>query len=130
MPNREGQGQSAVPAKTILVVEDTEVVRAIIVRALRHEGYTVIEAEDGEAAWAILTGTATVNMLVTDVVMPRLDGVQLSQRLTARGKQLPLLFITAYDRDPATIPGPLLEKPFGPDQLVAEVQRIMPTISP
>jgi len=120
------QEEAAVPAKTILVVEDTAVVRAIIVRALREEGYTVVEANDGEMAWAILTGAASVNMLVTDIVMPRLDGIQLSRRLTASGKHLPLLFISGYDQKPSDVPGPLLAKPFGPEELVTEVRRLMP----
>jgi hypothetical protein len=42
------------------------------------------------------------------------------------GKQLPLLFISAYDQNPANVPGPLLAKPFTPDELVTEVRRIMP----
>jgi CheY-like chemotaxis protein len=110
------------------VVEDNAVVRATVVRALRHEGYTVFEAEDGEAAWAFLSGAGSVNMLVTDIVMPRLDGIQLSRRLTASGKQLPFLFISGYDQNPSDVPGPLLPKPFGPAELVTEVQRIMPTV--
>ena len=77
MPDPEGQATS--PAMTILVVEDTAVVRAIIVRALREEGYTVVEAEDGETAWGVLGGPTAVNMLITDIVLPDLDGIKLSR---------------------------------------------------
>jgi CheY-like chemotaxis protein len=110
----------------ILVAEDTDVVRAIISRALRNEGYTVIEAQDGEVAWDMLTSGPAVHMLVLDIAMPRLDGIQLSRRVRDSGKQLPLLFISAYDQNPASVPGPLLPKPFTPDELVTEVRRIMP----
>ena len=126
MPIHEGQESAAPPAKVILVAEDTDVVRAIISRALRDEGYTVIEAEDGEVAWDMLTGGPAVHMLVLDIVMPRLDGIQLSRRVRDSGKQLPSLFISAYDHHPANVPGPLLPKPFTPDELVTEVRRIMP----
>lgn len=100
--------------------------RGIISRALRDEGYTVVEAEDGEVAWEMLAGPASVHMLVLDIVMPRLDGIQLSRRLRESGKHIPLLFISAYDQNPSDVPGPLLPKPFTPDELVTEVRRIMP----
>jgi CheY-like chemotaxis protein len=123
---REGLDQPAIPSLAILVAEDDVTVRTIIARALRHEGYTVYEAEDGEAAWAILAGTPVVHVLITDIVMPRLGGLQLSDRLTASGRTISMLFISGYEQQPSEIPGPLLPKPFGPAELVTEVRRIIP----
>lgn len=127
MRDHEGQEAAPFPAKVILVAEDTAVVRAIICRALRDEGYTVVEAEDGEVAWEMLAAAPGVHMLLLDIVMPRLDGIQLSRRLKESGKHFPLLFISAYDQNPSDVPGPLLPKPFTPAELVTEVRRIMPT---
>lgn len=111
--------------KTILVVEDQDVVRHLIVRALLEEGYHVLEASDGAKALAVLAGGVRVHMVVTDIVMPNLGGVQLAERLTLQGRAPVLLFITGYDQDPSKIPGPLLEKPFAPETLVAEVGRLL-----
>jgi CheY-like chemotaxis protein len=125
--NQDGQ-QRAVLAKTILVAEDTDVVRAIMARALRDEGYTVVEAEDGEAAWSLLADLLYVQMLVIDIVMPRLDGIQLSRRVSESGKHLPVLFVSAYDQNPHLVPGPFLPKPFSPDELVTEVRKVLPNV--
>jgi two-component system, cell cycle sensor histidine kinase and response regulator CckA len=115
----------AVP-KTILVVEDQDVVRAMVTRSLLEEGYRVIEASDGEQALAaVLAAGVKIDMLVTDIVMPKLDGLQLAQHLTLEERAPVLLFITGYDQDLSKVPGPLLRKPFGPSELVAEVRRLL-----
>jgi DNA-binding response OmpR family regulator len=106
----------------ILVVEDQDVVRAMIVRGLREEGYRVLEATDGEQALAILDGGEHIDLVVTDIILPKLDGLHLANHLTVAGHPALLLFISGYDQDPSTVPGPLLLKPFGPDALVARVR--------
>jgi two-component system, cell cycle sensor histidine kinase and response regulator CckA len=114
--------------KTILVVEDQDEVRGVIARALRWGGYAVIEAMDGQQALDLLAGGLRIDLLVADVVMPRLGGLQLAERLNflPEPKARPtLLFISGYEHDHSKVPEPLLEKPFGPDTLVAEVDRLM-----
>jgi CheY-like chemotaxis protein len=112
-------------ARTILVVEDQPAVRRMIVRSLREEGYRVVEASNGEEALRLLAGGHGIELVVTDLVMPELGGVQLAERVTLAGGAPFFLFITGYDRDPTTVPGPLLGKPFGPKQLVAEVAHVL-----
>jgi two-component system, cell cycle sensor histidine kinase and response regulator CckA len=113
-------------SKTILVVEDEHLVRTMITRGLREEGYHVLEASDGVLALAVvLVAAAKIDLLVTDIIMPNLGGLQLAERLILAGHPPILLFITGYDQDRSKIPGPLLEKPFGAHTLVAEVRRLL-----
>jgi two-component system OmpR family response regulator len=109
----------------ILVVEDQHTVRQIVVRCLRAAGYEVLEAGNGEEALAVLESDLQIDMVVTDVRMPEMGGLRLAERLTLTGRSPLLLFISGYGPDPSTIPGPLLEKPFGPDELVSEVRRLL-----
>jgi CheY-like chemotaxis protein len=117
--------------KTILVVEDEHQVRAMITRALREEGYRVLEAGDGEQALAVvLASGAKIDLLVTDIVMPNMGGLRLAERLTLDGQRPIFLFITGYDQDWSKIPGPGLDKPFGPGQIVTEVRRLLSQVAP
>jgi CheY-like chemotaxis protein len=121
----------APPSITILVVEDESHVRAMMTRGLREEGYRVLEAGDGEHALAVVLATgAKIDLLVTDIVMPNMGGLLLAERLTLDGQYPVFLFITGYDQDWSKIPGPGLEKPFGPDALVAEVRRLLSQVAP
>jgi CheY-like chemotaxis protein len=77
MPNQPDR------AKTILVVEDQYEVRELMARALKEVGYTVIEAIDGQEAFDLMAGGLRIDMLVMDVILPRLGGVQLAERLNS-----------------------------------------------
>jgi two-component system, cell cycle sensor histidine kinase and response regulator CckA len=113
-------------AKTILVVEDQDEVRGIMARALKEVGYTVIEAIDGQEAFDLMAGGLRIDMLVMDVILPRLGGVQLAERLNSLpGSRPAILFTSGYDQDRTKVPGPFLQKPFTPDSLIAEVQRLI-----
>ena len=111
--------------KTVLVVEDQNVVRRMVARALEEEGYRVLEASDGEQALELLSRGPRVDLVVSDVVMPNMGGFVLAERLLLGGEPPIFLFITGYDQDPTKVPGPLLQKPFTPTELVAEVKRLM-----
>ncbi|MFL5496500.1 MAG: response regulator [Gemmatimonadales bacterium] len=117
--------QAAFLRKVILVVEDQEMVRRMIVRALRGEGYTVFEARNGEVALNVLATGVPVDLVVTDIVMPGMGGFQLADRLQLADHPPILLFITGYDRDASTVPGPLLHKPFDPERLAHEVKSLI-----
>lgn len=83
-------------ARSILVVEDDEATRRLIVRALRTL-YTVYEAADGEQAAGVLDQHPVIDCVVSDIMMPRLSGTDLARRmrLDPRLKQIPVVFVTA-----------------------------------
>lgn len=114
----------------ILVVEDESSLRAIARDILGTAGYRVTVVEDGLAALALLGDeagtTIPFDLLVTDVVMPRLGGPELVQRLRARGVQTPVLFLSGYPLRESLPAGMRpLAKPFAPRQLLQEVRRTL-----
>ena len=115
-------------ATTILLAEDEESVRSLVRRALESEGYAVLEAEDGESAIAVAEQHALrVDVLVTDLVMPRLGGLDLSERLRERLPDLPVVLTSGYeDRLPSSleVTDPLtrlLRKPY----LTSDLARVL-----
>ncbi|MES2045307.1 MAG: response regulator [Pseudomonadota bacterium] len=81
---------------TILLVEDEEMVRAVAERALTRQGYTVITAEHGEAALELLAKCERPDLLISDVVMPLMDGPTMVRHVRARYPDLPILFMSGY----------------------------------
>jgi PAS domain S-box-containing protein len=81
---------------TILLVEDEPAVRSLAAEILRDRGYVVLEAADGPSGLAALTGEARVDLLVTDVGLPGLNGRQLADAAREHRPTLPVLFITGY----------------------------------
>jgi CheY-like chemotaxis protein len=114
--------------ETILLAEDDDDVRELTARMLRDAGYTVVQARDGTEAARALARRADIDMLVTDVIMPGLDGPQLAERLAERDARLPVLFTSAYTRGLITHQGLLdpavayLEKPFTTASLTQKVR--------
>jgi two-component system, cell cycle sensor histidine kinase and response regulator CckA len=81
--------------ETILLVEDDDAVRALSGRMLRAAGYTVVPARNGDEALAADLSRG-VDLLLTDVIMPGMNGVQLAERLVDRHPHLPVLFASGY----------------------------------
>ena len=116
-------------ADLILVVDDEPSIRRLATRALLEEGFDVREAGDGVQALEIVHA-AGVSVLVSDVVMPRLNGVQLMERLARSHPQLPVVLMSGYANAELTAMGiaapcALLTKPFTPEVLVEEVRRCL-----
>jgi CheY-like chemotaxis protein len=118
---------------TILVVDDEDAVRTLARQILQMQGYTILEACDGEEALEVYAQHAdAIDLLVTDVVMPRRTGPDLAQRLTEREPTLPVLFLSGCNRDDADLGQSLggrqphfLAKPFRPVDLVRLVGEIL-----
>ena len=129
------QGAAEVPrggTETILLVEDEEAVRNMARRALDGFGYQVIEASDG--AQAIAAGAAcgtSIELLVTDVVMPGMSGPELGERLTRARPELKVLFTSGYADDGILGRGILrpgvafLPKPYTPETLARRVREVL-----
>ncbi|QPQ56219.1 response regulator [Allosphingosinicella flava] len=81
---------------TILLVEDEAMVRAVAERALTRHGYTVLSAENGEAALEILAAAERVDLMISDVVMPTMDGPTTVREARKTHPDLPILFISGY----------------------------------
>jgi CheY-like chemotaxis protein len=117
--------------ETILVVEDEEAIRRSAKRALEQLGYTVLLAEDGAAALAILRAGRTVDLVVSDSVMPRLGGAELYQRLRDEGIRIPFLLASGYSVHEAGAGAhprhdlPFLPKPWTLNELTRKVRELL-----
>ncbi len=119
-------------AATILIVDDSATMRALVRQALEADGHAVVEAIHGKAALAELATTA-VELVVTDVLMPEMDGLTLVQtiRTDARLRNLPILILsteattTVKERGRAAGANGWLVKPFHPDTLRQTVRRVL-----
>jgi len=116
----------------VFVVDDDAAVRESLGRALRLEGYDVELAADGsEALERLESDGADVDLVVLDVLMPAVDGLEVCRRLRRNGSRLPVLMLTARDDDLDKIAGlevgadDYLTKPFNPRELVARVRAIL-----
>jgi DNA-binding response OmpR family regulator len=116
----------------VLVAEDDQTVRELICRTLRQDGYRVLEAIDGRDALAVLEREpGAVDLLITDVAMPKMGGRELSGHFARLRHGAPTLFISAYPapemirRELLEEGLPFLEKPFTPDALAIRVQQLL-----
>jgi signal transduction histidine kinase len=122
--------------ESILLVEDEESLRQLAARALRAHGFTVLLAADGTEALRLLeTHRQPIDLLVTDVVMPNMDGRELADRLRARMPGLKVLFLSGYMDDALLRRGvfeaneTLLQKPFTPSVLAQKVCEVLDFVS-
>jgi len=119
--------------ETILLVEDEPAVRDLAVRVLRSQGYTVLAAGDGIEALQFVAQQpdAHIDLLITDVVMPRLGGAALAEQLSAMRPAIKVLFTSGYTEDAILYAGQLatdthfLHKPFSPAALAQKVRGLL-----
>lgn len=117
--------------ETVLLVEDDVDLRSVMRRMLRYDGYRVLEARDGLVALEKLEAEPAIALVLTDVAMPRLDGLGLCARVARLRPGLPVLLLSGAFPDalPAggvlDLPLDFLEKPFLPTTLRAKVRRLL-----
>jgi signal transduction histidine kinase len=117
--------------ESILIVEDEQAVRTLISGMLRQQGYDVIEASDGDDALRTVEhATGSVHLLITDLVMPRLGGSDLAQRLRIQRPHVKVLYISGYSDDTLRQEGlpvgaHFLQKPFTPEALSLKVREVL-----
>jgi two-component system, cell cycle sensor histidine kinase and response regulator CckA len=119
-------------AETIMFVDDDIYVRTTTARALRAKGYTVLEADDGDSALAVLHACGEqVALLVTDIVMPGMDGPELAEHARQSYPAIRVLFSTGYTEDEVAKHGvrrnevAVIEKPFRSHALAGRVREIL-----
>ena len=121
------------PAPLVLIADDEDIVRSFAAQCLSAEGYRTLTAPDGVVALAILRALpAPVDLLLTDIRMPRMTGDELALEATRAGLAPRVLFITGYDLRPekTQMLGPVLGKPFKGKELVLAVRAAMAEASP
>jgi CheY-like chemotaxis protein len=118
--------------ETVLVVEDEDVVRALACRGLREHGYRVLEAKHGrEALEHVRRGSPPIDLVISDVVMPELNGRELGARLAELRPALPILYMSGYTGDDVIQRGllepgvPFQQKPFTPEGLARKVREML-----
>ncbi len=119
-------------SETIMLVEDEAEVRSIVVKVLSDLGYTLIEAEDGKDAIRSLEKyDGNIDLLLTDVVMPKMSGNELAQIITGKYPDVMVLFMSGYTEDAIVEHGVLKEgikflpKPISPESLAVTVRRVL-----
>jgi PAS domain S-box-containing protein len=125
-PTRRGQGEA------VLLVEDDDAVRQVTRRALEEGGYRVLEAANGRDALTVLASTnSRIALVLTDVVMPKMSGRELAERIAELRPGVPVVFTSGYTDgeivrrgllDPAAA---FIQKPFGPEDIVRIVRERM-----
>ncbi len=117
--------------KTIMTVDDSASVRQMVGCTLKKEGYSVIEASDGKDALGKLRGA--VNMVITDLNMPNMDGIELIKNIRSQAayKFIPIVMLTTESQATKKQEGKSagatgwIVKPFTPEQLLAVVKKVL-----
>jgi CheY-like chemotaxis protein len=129
---KDSSPRLALGAETILLVEDEELVRSLSRQVLESCGYSVIEAGDGVEALEIFEKSEKrIDLLITDVVMPRMGGPELAEKLLALVPNLPILFASGYTDDAIVRHGVLetnvnfIQKPFTIDDVARKVRDLL-----
>jgi two-component system cell cycle sensor histidine kinase/response regulator CckA len=120
--------ESAASLTAILLVDDDEPLRRFAQRILIKEGFRVVEAADGAEALQVAAGyMQPIALLLTDVIMPKMNGLVLAERLSRERPGIRVLYVSGYIEKSMLLKGRpdsiLLQKPFTPDALVAAVRQ-------
>ena len=119
-----------VMSKTIMTADDSASMRQMVSMTLKQAGYDVVEAVDGKDA---LTKIGGINMLITDLNMPNMDGLELIRQVRSKPefKFIPIVMLTTESQDGKKSEGKAagatgwIVKPFNPDQLLAVVKKVL-----
>ena len=123
------------PAKTLLVVDDEPMVRDMEAQVLRLQGYTVLEAESAAEAMRLARETPAIDLLITDLLMSEVDGLELTRRFRAVHPKTPVLMVSGSvqpvrHRASHLDRFEILEKPFEFNELLHKVRSLLDAASP
>ncbi len=124
MTRREG-------GRTVLVVDDDPAARRVAVEALVADGWEVLAASDGgEALEAVAAMSGQLDLVVTDISMPRIDGVELAAMLVSSAPELPVLYVTGGDSSTLPVGASVVAKPFTASTLVRRARTLVAGVGP
>ncbi|MCB4757561.1 MAG: response regulator, partial [Elusimicrobia bacterium] len=113
----------------ILVVEDEDGVRRLVRKILHQQGYNVLEAHHGMEALLIYEQCKEpIHLLLTDTIMPQMNGHELAERLNSLQPGIKIIYISGYT-DRAIVDVDFLEKPFSPEALAKKVREVLDKVS-
>jgi two-component system chemotaxis response regulator CheY len=120
-------------SKTIMTVDDSASVRQMVKFTLQNEGFNVVEAVDGKDALEKIKGLEKLDLLVTDLNMPEMDGIELIREVRKLDlfRFMPILMLTSESQDAKKQEGKQagatgwIVKPFKPEQLIAVIRRVL-----
>ena len=125
---RDKDGRSG----TVLLVEDSDAVRDVVTCMLESDGLTILQASGGEEALALARrGEAPIDLLLTDIVMPEMSGVELADRLERDHPGMRILFMTGFAEEAVVKEGILgkrrecIGKPFTQEQIAKRVRELL-----
>ncbi len=127
-PARRRERAAIRGTESILLVEDEAAVRKVVARQLRHAGYGVVEAADGEEAIDVaMRREVPFDLLVTDLIMPKRSGVETARAIRAADKAAKVLFISGFSDETRRMPAgaALLPKPFSGEELLQSVRDVL-----
>jgi DNA-binding response OmpR family regulator len=108
----------------ILVVDDDQQLCDVLAEILTEAGYVVQCAYDGEAAWISIQARSP-DLVLSDITMPRLDGVSLARRLAETGSEIPIILMSAGPKDGAAVSSAFVCKPFEIASLLERIARTL-----
>ena len=117
--------------QTVLVVEDEDGLRELAKRLLQRQGYSVLVAADADAALRLFEGNPSIDVLLTDVVMPGASGPELTRQLIEQRPALKVIYMSGYTEDAIVQHGVLkpgiafLHKPFTSETLGAKIRDVL-----
>jgi CheY-like chemotaxis protein len=116
-------------APTILVVDDTADVLELTSFLLENAGYVVLRSDNSPDALAVLRDGHDIDLLLTDITMPEMDGLELARQARAIRPSLPVLYITGYSHllteGTGEVFGPILRKPYHQDELIRQIEELL-----
>lgn len=117
--------------RVALVVDDEELVCRYTARVLTDAGIRVLEVHDGQEAMILLEhlGSTAVGLVVSDIAMPRMGGVELARAIGQRWPAIPVLLVSGQSGSSSDYAGAFLGKPFTPEALIASVEELLGSLS-
>jgi PAS domain S-box-containing protein len=126
LPSQRNNAPVQAGSETLLFAEDDDLVRHLVVTELSTHGYRLIVASNGEEALkAAEQHTGEIHLLITDVIMPKMGGVELAKHFHRTRPHVPVLYISGYTHDTLAEGAQLLQKPFAHDALLSRVRALL-----